>query len=68
MSLKCKTQKIYYYYYYYYYYIRLTAFSPGNLGNAAPEKENILDFTGARDDGVEMASAGVLDHMQIICT
>jgi len=27
-----------------------------------------MDFNEARDDGVAVASAGVLDHMQIICT
>jgi len=41
---------------YYYYYIHLTAFFQDNLGKPAPER--ILDFTGARDDGVAVASAG----------
>jgi len=45
-------------YYYYYYYIRLTAFSQDNLGKPAPERQTILDFSGARDDGVAVASAG----------
>jgi len=43
---------------YYYYYIHLTAFFQDNLGKTAPEKYTILDFTGARDDGVAVASAG----------
>ena len=49
-----------YYYYYYYYYICLTAFFQDNLGKykPAPERQTILDFTGARDDGVAVASAG----------
>jgi len=41
-----------------YYYIHLTAFFQGNLGKPAPEKQTILDFTGTRDDGVAVASAG----------
>ena len=63
---------IYYYYYYdyydyyYYYYIRLTVFFQDNLGKPAPERQTILHFTAARDDGVAVASVGVLDHMQII--
>ena len=48
-----------------YYYIRLTAFFQDNLGKPAPERQTILDFSGARDDGVAVASAG---PMQIICT
>jgi len=36
-----------------------------NLGKPAPQRQTILDFTGARDDGVAMASAG--PHA-IICT
>jgi len=40
-----------------YYYIHLTAFFPGQPGKPAPEKW-ILDFTGARDDGVAVAPAG----------
>ena len=44
--------------YYYYYYIRLTAFFQDNLGKPVPERYAILDFTGARDDGVAVASAG----------
>ena len=35
----------------YYYYIRLTAFFPGQPGQAGTRNVNILDFTGARDDG-----------------
>jgi len=42
----------------YYYYIRLAAFLQDNLGKPAPERYIILDFTGARDDGVAVASAG----------
>ena len=44
--------------YYYYYYIHLTAFFQGNLGKLAPERQTILDFSGARDDEVAVASAG----------
>jgi len=29
-----------------------------NLGKSAPERLTILDFTGTRDDGVAVASAG----------
>jgi len=29
-----------------------------NLGKLAPERQTILDFTGVRDDGVAVASAG----------
>jgi len=47
-----------YYYYYYYCYIRLTAFFQDNLDRLARERQTILDFTGARDDGVAVASAG----------
>ena len=47
---------------YYYYYIHLTAFFQNNLGRPAPERYNILDFTGARDDGVAVASAGPYAH------
>jgi len=36
----------------YYYYIRLTAFFPGQ------PRQTILDFTGATDDEVAVASAG----------
>jgi len=36
----------------------------GQLGKPAPERQTILDFTEARDDGVAVK----LDHMQIICT
>jgi len=39
------------------YYIRLMAFFQDNLGKPAPEMYTILDFTGARDDGVAVASA-----------
>jgi len=28
------------------------------MGKQAPERKTILDFTGARDDGVAVASAG----------
>jgi len=47
-----------YYCYYYYYYICLTAFFQDNLCKPAQERSTILDFTGARDDGVTVASAG----------
>jgi len=40
------------------YYIRLMAFFPDNLGKPAPKRQTILDFTGARHDGVALASAG----------
>jgi len=33
-------------------------FFQDNLGKPAPERKTILDFTGARDDGVAVASAG----------
>ena len=49
---------------YYYYYIRLTAFFQYNLGKRATERQAVLDFTGARDDGWQWHQ---LDHMQIIC-
>ena len=39
-------------------YIRLTAFFPGQRGKPAPEWQTIMDFTGARDDGVAVVSAG----------
>jgi len=39
-------------------HIRLTAFFQDNLGKPAPERQTILDFTEARDDGVAVASAG----------
>jgi len=35
-----------------------TAFYKDNLGKPASERETILDFSGARDDGVAVASAG----------
>jgi len=44
--------------YYYYYYTSLKAFFQDNLGKPALERQTILDFTGARDDGVAVASAG----------
>jgi len=44
--------------YYYNYYIRLRAFFQYNLGKLAPERQTILDFTKATDDGVAVASAG----------
>jgi len=47
-----------YRYLYYHYCIRLTAFFQDNLCKPAPERKTILDFTGARDDGVAAASAG----------
>jgi len=43
--------------FYYYYNTHLTAFFQDNLGKPAPERYTILDFTGARDDGVAAASA-----------
>jgi len=46
--------------YYHYYYICLTAFFQYNLGSWV-----VLDFTGARDDGVAVASAGpYANHLQ----
>jgi len=39
------------------YYIRLMAFFQDNLGKPAPERQTILDFAEARDDGVAVASA-----------
>ena len=39
-------------------YVRFTAFFQENRGKPAPERETILDFNEARDDGVAMASAG----------
>jgi len=39
-------------------YIRFVAFFRENLGMLAPERYTILDFTGARDDELAMASAG----------
>jgi len=44
--------------YNYYYYIRLMAFFQDNLGKLVPERYTILDFTGASDDGVAVASGG----------
>jgi len=41
-----------------YYYINLMAFFQDNLDKPAPEKQNLLDFSEARDDGVAVASAG----------
>jgi len=38
--------------------IRLTVFFQDNVGKPAPERNTILDFTGARDDGVAVESAG----------
>jgi len=53
-------------YYYYYYYISLTAFFEDNLGKKAPERQIILDFTAARDDGVAKALAGpYADHLHL---
>jgi len=51
----------------YYYYIRLMVFFQDNLHKLAQERQTILDFTAAKD-GVAVASAGVLDHMEINCT
>jgi len=34
------------------------AFFQENLSRLAPERQTILDFTAARDDGVAVASAG----------
>jgi len=34
------------------------AFFQENLGKPAPERQTILDFTGARDNGVAVASSG----------
>jgi len=33
-------------------------FFQDNLGKPAPERQTVLDFTAARDDGVAMASDG----------
>jgi len=53
--------------YYYYYYIGLTAFFQDNLGKPAPERQTFLDFTGARDDGVAVLSAGpYANHLHLI--
>jgi len=41
-----------------YYYIHFMAFFQDKLGKPAPERQIILDFTEARDDGVAVASAG----------
>jgi len=60
----CQDKKRYYYYYYYY-YLHYIYFFPDNLGKPVPERQTILDFTGARDDGVAVHQ---LDHMCIICT
>jgi len=38
---------------------------PGQPGKLAPERQTILDFAGARDNGWQWHQ---LDHMQIICT
>jgi len=52
-----------YYYYYCYIWCRLTQ---DNLGKPAPERYTILDFTGARDDGVAVTSAGpYVDHLHL---
>jgi len=45
----------------YYYYYTASVYQPffqDNLGKPAPEMQTILDFTGARDCGVAVASAG----------
>jgi len=42
----------------YYYYMRLTALFQDNPGKPTSERQTILDFTGARDDGVAVTSAG----------
>jgi len=44
-------------------YIRLTAFFQINMRKPAPERWTFLDFTGARDDGVQWHQ---LDHMHLI--
>ena len=42
---------------YYNYYVHLPAFFiQDNLGKPAPERQTILDFTGARDSAVAVAS------------
>jgi len=38
--------------------MRLTAIFQDNLGKQTAERQTILDFIGARDDGVAVASAG----------
>jgi len=49
-----------------YYYIRLTAFFQDNLGKPASKRQTILDFTGSRDDGVAVASAGLCaNHLHL---
>jgi len=37
---------------------RLTAFFQDNLGKPAPDRQTILNFNEARNDGVAVASAG----------
>jgi len=50
--------KIWTHYYYYYYTTSIYwPFFQDNLGKPAPERQTILDFTGARDDGVAVAAA-----------
>jgi len=39
-------------------YIHLMAFFQDNLSKLSPERQTILDFNQARDDGVAVASAG----------
>jgi len=42
------------------------AFYQDNLSKPAPERQTILDFIGARDDGVAVASAGPYsNHLQL---
>ena len=39
---------------------------PGQPGKPAPEIQTILDFTGARDDGVAVASVGLYaNHLHL---
>jgi len=51
------------------YYSHLTAFFQDILGKPAPEKYTILDFTGARDDEVAVASAlPCANHLHLLQT
>jgi len=44
--------------------MRLTAFFQDSLGKPAPERLTVLDFAGARDDGMAVASTGpCADHL-----
>jgi len=54
-----------------YYYTQLTAFFSRTTWVSRHQKDkSSLDLNEARDDGVgdAVASAGLLDHMQTVCT